>query len=128
MSHGACRGVGQVVLGERLDDPVDIARIAARLRFECMDLLQAAHTFSGIEAALWDLLGKARSEPVWRLLGSQQNFGKSPYASQLFGDTPQETLERGRSAAAAGYRAMKFGWGPFGGRSCRRYRPAHGGT
>jgi L-alanine-DL-glutamate epimerase-like enolase superfamily enzyme len=114
MSHGACRSVSQVVLGERLEAPADIARIATRLRFECMDLLQAAHTFSGIEAALWDLLGKARSEPVWRLLGYQQSFGKSPYASQLFGDTPQETLERGRMAAAAGYRAMKFGWGPFG--------------
>jgi L-alanine-DL-glutamate epimerase-like enolase superfamily enzyme len=114
MSHGACRGVAQVVLGERLEEPADIHRIAARLRLECMDLLQAAHTFSGIEAALWDLLGKARSEPVWRLLGYQRSFGKSPYASQLFGDAPQETLERGRSAAAAGYSAMKFGWGPFG--------------
>ena len=51
--------------------------------------------FSGIEAALWDLLGKARSEPVWRLLGYRQSYGKSPYASQLFGDEPQETLARG---------------------------------
>jgi L-alanine-DL-glutamate epimerase-like enolase superfamily enzyme len=114
MSHGACRSVAQVVLGERLEDPADIARIGGRVRYECMDLLQAPHTFSGVEAALWDVLGKARSEPAWRLLGYRQSFGKSPYASQLFGDEPQETLERGRTAAAAGYRAMKFGWGPFG--------------
>jgi L-alanine-DL-glutamate epimerase-like enolase superfamily enzyme len=114
MSHGACRSVAQVVLGERLEEPADIARIAGRIHYECMDLLQAPHTFSGIEAALWDLLGKARSEPVWRLLGYRQSYGKSPYASQLFGDEPQETLARGRAAAAAGYRAMKFGWGPFG--------------
>jgi L-alanine-DL-glutamate epimerase-like enolase superfamily enzyme len=114
MSHGACRSVAQVVLGERLEDPADIARIAGRVHYECMDLLQAPHTFSGIEAALWDLLGKARSEPVWRLLGYRQSHGKLPYASQLFGDDPQETLARGRTAAAAGYRAMKFGWGPFG--------------
>ena len=32
----------------------------------------------------------------------------------LFGDTPQETLERGREARASGFRAVKFGWGPFG--------------
>ena len=102
------------VLGERLEEPADIARIAGRIHYECMDLLQAPHTFSGIETALWDLLGKARSEPVWRLLGYRQSYGKSPYASQLFGDEPQETLARGRAAAAAGYRAMKFGWGPFG--------------
>ena len=34
-----------------------------------MDLLQAAHTWSGIEMALWDLLGKKESVPVYRLLG-----------------------------------------------------------
>ncbi len=32
----------------------------------------------------------------------------------LFGDTPQETLEKARSARATGYRAAKFGWGPYG--------------
>jgi L-alanine-DL-glutamate epimerase-like enolase superfamily enzyme len=32
----------------------------------------------------------------------------------LFGDTPQETLEKGRVACGQGYRAAKFGWGPIG--------------
>jgi L-alanine-DL-glutamate epimerase-like enolase superfamily enzyme len=32
----------------------------------------------------------------------------------LFGDTPQQTLEKGRQARAKGYRAAKFGWGPIG--------------
>ena len=80
-----------------------------------MDLLQAAHTWSGIEMALWDLLGKARGEPVWKLLGYSRAEKKLPYASQLFGDTPQETLERAPfSARGEGYRAAKFGWGPIG--------------
>src|SRR5882672_10897390 len=79
-----------------------------------MDLLQAPHTWSGIEMALWDLLGKARGEPVWRLLGYPRAFNKTPYASQLFGNSPTETLAGGRSARAAGFRAVKFGWGPFG--------------
>jgi L-alanine-DL-glutamate epimerase-like enolase superfamily enzyme len=64
--------------------------------------------------ALWDLLGKARDAPVWSLLGYAQSHAKTPYASQLFGDTPQETLERGRAQRAAGFRAVKFGWGPIG--------------
>jgi L-alanine-DL-glutamate epimerase-like enolase superfamily enzyme len=32
----------------------------------------------------------------------------------LFGDTAQETLEKGQEARAKGYRAAKFGWGPIG--------------
>lgn len=114
MSHGACRPVGGAVLGQRLEGPQDIARIAAQVEYDSMDLLQAAHTWSGIEMALWDLLGKARSEPVWKLLGYERSCAKTPYASQLFGDTPQETLERGRRSRAEGFRAVKFGWGPIG--------------
>lgn len=114
MSHGVCRPVSAAVLGEHLDSPADIARISARVAYDSMDLLQASHTYSGIEMALWDLLGKKRSEPVWRLLGYKGSFAKRAYASQLFGDTPQETLERGRSARAAGFLAVKFGWGPIG--------------
>ena len=79
-----------------------------------MDVLQAAHTFSGIETALWDLLGKARGEPVWKLLGYLRSHAKTPYASLLFGDDAQQTLVRSREAMARGFNAVKFGWGPIG--------------
>jgi L-alanine-DL-glutamate epimerase-like enolase superfamily enzyme len=114
MSHGVCRPVAASVLDERLNGPGDIARMAASVAYKSMDLLQAAHTWSGVEMALWDLLGKARGEPVWRLLGYEAAYPKTPYASQLFGATPQETLARGQAAREAGFRAVKFGWGPFG--------------
>ena len=114
MSHGVCRPVGAAVLGETLDGPADIARITARVAYDSMDLLQAPHTFSGVEMALWDLLGKKTSEPVWRLLGYRRSFSKQAYASQLFGDTSQQTFERAQSARAAGFSAVKFGWGPIG--------------
>lgn len=114
MSHGACRPVGASVLGQKLDSPLDIARIAHQIEFDSMDLLQAPHTWSGIEIALWDLLGKARSEPVWRLLGYRKSFPKLPYASQLFGDTPAETLRLARCARNEHFHAVKFGWGPIG--------------
>jgi L-alanine-DL-glutamate epimerase-like enolase superfamily enzyme len=114
MSHGACRPVGASVLGEDVSTPADIARIAAAIQWNCMDLLQAAHTWSGVEIALWDLLGKKRGEPVYKLLGYQRAYPKTPYASQLFGDTAQQTLEFCRAAREAGYRAVKCGWGPFG--------------
>ena len=114
MSHGACRPVGASVLGAPLNDPADIVRIAARVDYDSMDLLQAAHTLSGVETAMWDLLGKAKGEPVYRLLGYQTAHKKTPYASQLFGDTPALTLGAARKARAKGFRAAKFGWGPFG--------------
>lgn len=114
MSHGACRPVAASVLGAALDGPQDIAAISARVAHDSMDLLQAAHTLSGIEMALWDLLGQRRQEPVWRMLGYPRSEPKIPYASLLFGDTPDQTLVRARKARGDGFRAGKFGWGPIG--------------
>jgi L-alanine-DL-glutamate epimerase-like enolase superfamily enzyme len=114
MSHGACRPVLDSVLGQRLDGPADIARIVAEVRANSLDLLQADHTLSGVEIALWDLLGHRYEQPVYELLGDPRAEPKTPYASVLFGDTPQETLEKARRIRAEGYRAAKFGWGPYG--------------
>jgi L-alanine-DL-glutamate epimerase-like enolase superfamily enzyme len=114
MSHSACKPVRDSVLGQRLESTGDIRRIGDLVRAQSLDLLQADHTLSGIDMALWDLMGKRAGEPVYRLLGDRQATTKTPYASQLFGDTPQETLEKGRQVRALGYRAAKFGWGPYG--------------
>jgi len=113
-SHGVCQPVSASILGERVDSVQDIYRLSTALGRNSMDLLQAAHTWSGIEIALWDLLGRKLEEPVWRLLGYQKSFTKLPYASMLMGDTPQSTLERARQARANGFRAVKFGWGNYG--------------
>ena len=114
MSHGACRPVAASVLGAPLNSPEDIAAISARVAHDSMDLLQAAHTLSGIEMALWDLLGRRRSMPVWQMLGHELSEPKIPYASLLFGDDPAATLARARAVRANGYTAAKFGWGPIG--------------
>lgn len=114
MSHGVCRPVSEAVLGQTIDGPADIERMAADVAYNSMDVLQAPHTWSGVEMALWDLLGHARGAPVWKLLGYAKSFKKTPYASQLFGDTPQETLERGHAARKNGFKAVKYGWGPIG--------------
>lgn len=114
MSHSACKPVRDSVLGQRLDDAADIARITALVRENSLDLLQADHALSGIDIALWDLLGRRLSAPVWQLLGDRAAQPKLPYASQLFGDTPDETLAKARATRAAGYRAIKVGWGPYG--------------
>ena len=114
MSHSACKPVAASVVGQRLDGPADVERIGNLVRANSLDLLQADHTLSGIDMAMWDLVGRSLGEPVYKLLGYPRAFPKTPYASQLFGDTPQETLEAGRAARQAGFRAVKFGWGPIG--------------
>ncbi|MEJ7678369.1 MAG: mandelate racemase/muconate lactonizing enzyme family protein [Segetibacter sp.] len=92
----------------------DILRISDSVHENSLDLLQADHTLSGIDIALWDLLGKKLKEPVYSLLGYKKAFAKLPYASRLFGNTPEETYEKAKQTNAAGYQAVKFGWGPFG--------------
>ena len=114
MSHGACRPVSASVLGERLDGPGDIARMSATVAYNSMDLLQAAHTWSGVEIAMWDLLGRQRGVPAYRLLGYAKAYPKLPYASVLFGKTAEETGVRAAQIREAGFRAAKFGWAPFG--------------
>lgn len=114
MSHGICRPVCNSVLGREVNGPKDITRIGMDVEYNSMDLLQAPHVFSGIEVALWDLLGKQRDQPVWQLIGYSRAYPKVPYASTLFGDTAHETLEKSKAACAQGFRAVKFGWGPFG--------------
>ena len=114
MSHSACKPVAASVLGQNIDRPADIARMAAELDLNSMDLLQAAHSWSGVEIALWDLLGKRHGEPVYTLLGYERAYPKMPYASQLFGETAEETRTLCRKAKEAGFRAVKCGWGPFG--------------
>lgn len=114
MSHSACKPVSASVLGQTLDTADDIARINALVRENSFDLLQADHTLSGVDIALWDLLGKKRNEPVYRLLGYPQACPKIAYASQLFGNDSQETFRKAQRVRQEGYRAAKFGWGPYG--------------
>jgi L-alanine-DL-glutamate epimerase-like enolase superfamily enzyme len=102
------------VLGQELNDVEDIRRIGNRVRENSLDVLQTDHTLSGIDIAMWDLLGKRLQAPVYELLGYEAAYAKTPYASQLFGETPQGTLEKAQKVRREGYRATKFGWGPFG--------------
>jgi L-alanine-DL-glutamate epimerase-like enolase superfamily enzyme len=114
MSHSACKPVMASVLGQNLDDPTDIARIGRTVRDNSLDLLQADHTLAGIDIALWDLMGKKKGVPVFDLLGIQKSYPKTPYASLLFADTPEQTRVAAKALRAKGYRAIKFGWGPYG--------------
>lgn len=114
MSHSACQPMRDSVLGQKLDGVDDIHRITSEVQSSGLDIAQTDHTLSGVEIAMWDILGKHRQQPVYRLLGYEKAYPKTPYASQLFGDDPQETMERGKKVREDGFLAAKFGWGPYG--------------
>jgi D-galactarolactone cycloisomerase len=71
------------------------------------------HAISGIDIALWDILGQATGQPVGRLLGGRHRERVAPYASLLM-DEPARLRDRLLEVKAQGFRAFKIGWGPFG--------------
>jgi L-alanine-DL-glutamate epimerase-like enolase superfamily enzyme len=114
LSHKICRGLAECVIGE---DPFEIERLV-HLMYEGSIFFgrkgAAIQAMSGIEIALWDVMGKAVGRPVYQLLGGGFRKTFRAYASILFGDTPDETEMIGCTLAEQGYRAVKFGWGPMG--------------
>jgi L-alanine-DL-glutamate epimerase-like enolase superfamily enzyme len=71
------------------------------------------HTISGIDIALWDILGQVTGQPVGRLLGGRYRERVRPYASLLM-DEPARLADHLAAVKAQGFRAFKMGWGPFG--------------
>jgi L-alanine-DL-glutamate epimerase-like enolase superfamily enzyme len=71
------------------------------------------HTISGVDIALWDILGQATGQPVGRLLGGRYRERVRPYASLLM-DLDGTMVDRIHAARERGFRAFKIGWGPFG--------------
>jgi D-galactarolactone cycloisomerase len=71
------------------------------------------HTISGIDIALWDIVGKALGQPVARLLGGVYRHRAMPYCSILM-EEPGPMRDAAQRARDAGFRALKIGWGPFG--------------
>src|SRR5882724_13180647 len=114
LSHKICRGLADCVLGQ---DPFEIDRLIHRMYEGTIyfgrqgAVIQA---MSGVEIALWDIMGKAVKRPVYQLLGGGFRKTFRAYASILFGDTPAETEKIGRQLVYQGYQAVKFGWGPMG--------------
>ena len=72
---------------------------------------------SAVDIALWDILGKATGQPVFRLLGGRTKRTIPVYASRLYSQPLDELAAEARKYQADGYGAMKlrFGWGPVDG-------------
>ena len=98
------------------ENPLEPERVSEKLHQNTFWLGRGGaitHTISGIDIALWDILGKATGQPVGRLLGGRYRERVRPYASLLM-DQPERLAERLQGLKAQGFNAFKIGWGPFG--------------
>src|SRR5262245_12547270 len=96
-------------------DPFDVeAVVGGMIRDQYQGGATVMTAISGVEIALWDLIGKACKQPVYRLLGGRCHARLPAYANGWYGGArgPREYAERAREAVGRGYRALKFD--PFG--------------
>jgi D-galactarolactone cycloisomerase len=77
------------------------------------------HAISGIDIALWDILGKVTGQPVGRLLGGTYRDRVKPYCSLLM-EEPAMMRDVVAGYREQGFGAFKIGWGPFGRRDDAR--------
>src|SRR6185503_18642516 len=96
-------------------DPFDIeAVVGGMIRDQYQGGSTVMTAISGVEIALWDLIGKSCGQPVYRLIGGRVHETLHAYANGWYGacHTPEDFAERARGVASRGYRALKFD--PFG--------------
>jgi D-galactarolactone cycloisomerase len=63
---------------------------------------------SGIDVALWDILGKVRGVPVYQLLGGKYRDKVPVYATALYPEEPSKVAARARAYADQGFHGVKI--------------------
>lgn len=114
MSHGTCYGLREILIGK---DPFDIEQIW-ELMYRKTNYYGrqgvVVHAMSGVDMALWDILGKALGKPVHKLLGGSFCRDVRAYASMLMPEAVEEVRESVRRYVEQGFTAVKLGYGPLG--------------
>ncbi|MBN8999659.1 MAG: D-galactonate dehydratase, partial [Rhizobiales bacterium] len=117
---GAIEDLAPLLIGR---DPRDIEQAVRVMRKQSFWRLGAIgmSAISGIEMALWDILGKSLGVPVWRLLGGQVRDKVGVYTHLGLGDmrAVYESLEldplveRALAVVEKGYKAFKAVFIPY---------------
>lgn len=108
------KGLRSLLLDE---DPFDVERLWQKMYMGSVYYGRrgaAMQVISGIDIALWDIIGKKLKVPIHKLLGGAYRDQVRPYASTLFRSTAQGMAEASRNYLEKGFTAVKFGWGVFG--------------
>lgn len=117
VSGDKCQGLRQMLIGR---NPFDIQAIWEAMFYRSYKygrMGAAVNVMSGIDMALWDLLGKVAGQPLYQLLGGAVRREVPAYQSVLFPEDPTD-LDDIRAKAERclndGFTAIKYGWGSFG--------------
>lgn len=110
---GALTVLEPMLLGENALEPERVSEKLHQNTFWMGRGGAITHAISGIDIALWDILGKVTGQPVGRLLGGRYRERVQPYASLLM-DEPEKLRDTLQRIKGQGFRAFKVGWGPFG--------------
>ncbi|MCA9025023.1 MAG: mandelate racemase/muconate lactonizing enzyme family protein [Planctomycetaceae bacterium] len=124
VGYGSCFTSGALVAGAvqllwpllKAESAIEPERVTEKLRQSSFWQGRGGaveHAISGIDIALWDLLGKACGQPVSRLMGGIYRDRIKPYGSVLF-DEPEPLRQKLTDVVERGFRAIKLGWRPFG--------------
>ena len=119
---GSCSGNGElieVIIGKVLKplllgmDPTNIAAIwdtayvrGGHKEFGTRGIGVVA--LSGIDIALWDILGKVRGVPIYQLLGGKCRDTVPVYATALYPEEPAKVAARARAFADQGFHGVKI--------------------
>ncbi len=112
--NAALRLLQEHLIGESALEPERVSEKLHQMTFWQGRGGTITHAISGVDIALWDLLGQATGQPVGRLLGGIYRTRIRPYASILFAWPPQALAETLQGLVDRGFRAIKMGWGGFG--------------
>ena len=117
---GAIEDLAPLIIGR---DPRDIEQAYRAMTKQSFWRLGAIgmSAVSGIELALWDILGKHLNVPVWRLLGGQVRDKVAVYTHLGMGDMRavyetnevEPLVERAREVVELGYKAFKAVFVPY---------------
>jgi L-rhamnonate dehydratase len=108
------QGLRSVLIGE---DPFEVERLWHKMYMASVYYGRrgaAVQVISGIDIALWDIIGKRVGQPIYKLLGAGYRDRVRAYASTLFRATPEGMSEASSHYLELGFTAVKFGWGVFG--------------
>jgi len=105
--------LGPICIGANPLEPDRVSQILHENTFWLGRGGALTHAISGIDIALWDILGQVTGMPVGSLLGGRYRDRVRPYASVLIDDDPTLADSLGK-LVGQGFTAFKIGWGGFG--------------
>jgi galactonate dehydratase len=117
---GAVEDLEPLLIGRDPRDIEQLVRVMKKCSFWRLGIIGMS-AVSGIEIALWDILGKYLNQPVWRLLGGKVRDRVKVYTHLGLGDMravyesndAEPIAERALEVIGRGYKALKAVFIPY---------------